>query len=260
MDEGLYRLHAEREDSYWWWVAKNRIILSLIERYSPRRAGPSASELRGRALDIGCGAGAVLRALSESYDSVGVDMSPLAREYCARRGFLAVDGMLPDGLPAEICRPASFDVIVASEVIEHVTADAASVSVLCGLLKPGGIIVCTVPAHMWLWSSHDDFNEHKRRYTSRALGKLFENAGGMERLILSEYQCVSMPLVAGARMVEKVRTRLTGKSPAEPSVRPLPGVLNTVLTKAFDVERFVLPWMNLPWGSSVICVYRRLAS
>lgn len=265
MDDALYRLHAEREETYWWWVGKNRIILSLIERYSTfpdPTPGVRVPKSR-RALDIGCGAGGVLARLTEKFDAAGIDMSPIARDYCAKRGLKALDGMLPDGLP--FTEPESFDVIVLSEVIEHVKEDRASVQTVARLLKPGGLLICTVPAHMWLWSSHDDFNFHHRRYTRHQFGALFEHltdaAGSplsLRPLVLSYYQAASMPLVAGARAIEKLRTRITGRPPREPDIKPLPGQMNWLLTKAFQIERHLLPHMRLPWGTSVISVHRRV--
>lgn len=262
MDEALYRLHAEREETYWWWVGKNRIILELVRRYGAGVGNRESGVGRRRALDIGCGAGALLTALSREpfgCDVVGVDMSPIAREYCKKRGFDVLDGMLPDKLPAEVARPESFDVIIMSEVIEHVPEDRASVQAVAKLLKPGGVMVCTVPAHMWLWSSHDDFNYHQRRYTREGFGKLFEGCGLTQR-VLSYYQLASMPLVVGARVVEKAKIKLTGKPPQEPEVKPLPGLVNWTLTKAFQAERHVLGrmgGMGLPTGTSVISVHTK---
>lgn len=277
MDEALYRLHAEREETYWWWVAKNRIILSLLGRYgtSPERsegaevARPPASRdqdpalrsglLRRTALDIGCGAGGVLARLAKTHDAVGIDMSPIARDYCAARGLTALDGSLPNDLPAAVLAQR-YDAIVMSEVVEHVPEDRASIHVVANLLKPGGVLLCTVPAHMWLWSSHDDFNFHQRRYTRRQFADLFENIPNvtLERLALSYYQSASLPLVVAGRLVEKARTKLSGKPPAEPGVRPLPGPINLALTKAFEVEKHLLPRTRLPWGTSVISVHRRV--
>ncbi len=263
VDEALYRLHAEREETYWWWVAKNRIILSLIARYSPPSHPTShiPHPTSCLALDIGCGAGGVLAKLSQppfNFDALGIDMSPIAREYCHKRALTAVDGSLPNALPPEI-KPNSYDVIVMSEVIEHVPEDRASVHAVAKLLKPGGLLICTVPAHMWLWSSHDDFNFHQRRYTRARFGELFRDIPGvrLEQLVLSYYQAASLPLVVAARLVEKAKTKLTGKPPAEPEVKPLPAPINFVLTKAFEVEQHLLPHTKLPWGTSVISVHRR---
>ncbi len=289
MDDALYRLHAEREETYWWWVAKNRIILSLVERYGRQEAGlglgaagatsTSAAASTGSrspasgsdaprpcALDIGCGAGALLTALSSppfGYHVTGIDMSPIARAYCKKRGFDVLDGALPDQLPAAITSRsparggAGYDLIVLSEVIEHVPEDRASIAACVDLLKPGGLVVCTVPAHMWLWSSHDDFNFHQRRYTRAGFGALFEGLP-VHTLVLSYYQLASMPLVVAARAAEKLRTRISGRAPSEPAVEPLPGPVNWVLTKAFEVEKHILPHVRLPSGTSVIAAYRRV--
>lgn len=278
MDDALYRLHAEREETYWWWVAKNRIILSLVERYGrvsglgARVSNPDSPETRNprpetrlSALDIGCGAGALLTALAAppfGYSVTGIDMSAIARDYCKKRGFDVLDGALPNQLPAQIVAHApsrggrGYDLIVLSEVIEHVPEDRASIAACVDLLKPGGVVVCTVPAHMWLWSSHDDFNYHQRRYTRSQFGALFHGLP-VERLVLSYYQLASMPLVVAARVVEKAKTRLSGKPPSEPTVEPLPGLVNWTLTKAFEVEKHVLPRLRLPSGTSVIAAYRR---
>lgn len=256
MDEALYRLHAECEETYWWWVAKNRIILSLVDRYAPRQSA-GAGHVRQRALDIGCGAGAVLAALAKKYEAVGLDSSPRSLDYIRARGLHAMQATLPNHLPFEASNPGDrFHVIVMSEVVEHVAEDRASVAAAAALLAPGGILICTVPAHRWLWSSHDEFNHHQRRYTRRQFSSLFAGLP-LTVLICSEYQCASMPLLLGARLLERLRTRLTGNAPAAPSVRPLPTLVNAPLRAAFEVEKYLLPHVRMPWGSSIITVHRR---
>lgn len=269
MDDALYRLHAEREETYWWWVAKNRIILSLVDRFLPAPGqAPSAHpgtngsahkpSALPRALDIGCGAGGVLARLAHPagrFDAVGIDLSPIAREYCANRGLTALDGSLPDGLP--FTAPDSFSLVILSEVVEHVAQDRESVAAVVRLLMPGGILICTVPAHQWLWSSHDEFNHHHRRYTRAGFGALFDGLP-VERLVLSYYQAASMPLVAGVRGLQKVQAAITGRRPHTPEVRPLPGPVNTLLRQTFEIEKLWLPHARLPWGTSVISVHRKL--
>lgn len=254
MDDALFHLHADREETYWWWVAKNRIILSLIDRYAPKRL---ETDPRLRALDIGCGAGAVLERLSRIFDAVGVDSSPIARQYCSKRGLTALPGALPHDLPFQ-SEPGGgpFDCIVLSEVIEHVPQDRESIAACSQLLRPGGIMVCTVPAHMWLWSSHDDFNHHQRRYSLAGFSSLFSGLP-LERLVQSPYQCASMPLLLAARLSERVGRAFGRPAPAEPTVRPLPVPLNAALRAAFEIEKFWLPHARLPWGSSIITVHRR---
>lgn len=256
MDDALYRLHAEREETYWWFVAKNRIIVSLVDRFLPPTA--FASGTRPRAFDIGCGCGGLLKLLSPRFEVIGLDMSPIAREYCAKRGFTALDGSLPDHLPFSAERGDAFDLIVMSEVLEHVEQDRAAVEAVVKLLKPSGLLVCTVPAHQWMWSSHDVYNHHFRRYSRAGFGSLFEGLP-LKRLALSYANSAMFLPMAAVRIATRV---LHGDKPADaahagPEIRPLPTMINTPLTGVFAAERFVIPHLPLPLGSSVMAAFRR---
>jgi SAM-dependent methyltransferase len=242
----MYEFHASREESYWWFVAKNRIIWSLIERF--HQPGYRTS------CDIGCGCGGLLARLAAKYQAVGVDMHPLARKACTERGLTAVDGSLPDNVPFQ---RESFDVIVCSEVIEHVERDREAVAAVCRLLRPGGLLVCTVPAHQWMWSAHDVYNHHFRRYTRAGFGALFSGLP-MERLALSYYNCSMFPPMAAVRLLGKVVGSGNALGSGGPEIKPLPRLINGVLTRVFAAERHWLPHARLPMGSSVIGVYRKL--
>src|SRR5262245_60730030 len=122
MDSALYGEMASCETTYWWFVAKRRIILTLLDRFIPAPAGAAA---RPRVCDIGCGCGALLRSLAGRYDAIGLDASAEARSHCAARGLCAIDGRLPDRLPLG---PSSLDAVVLSDVLEHVDADGESVA------------------------------------------------------------------------------------------------------------------------------------
>ena len=80
----------------------------------------------------------------------------------------------------------SIDRIVASEVLEHVDADAAAIDELVRGLRPGGTIAVTVPAWLpeWVcWSLSDDYHApaavggHVRIYTKAELSMKLERAG-----------------------------------------------------------------------------------
>lgn len=243
---------AALETRYWWFAAKRAIILHLLRRFlEPPHASPSG---RPRIADIGCGPGALLADLAASgLDGVGIDDSPDARALAAERGF--ADAVLPGSLPHDLpLEPASCDAVILSDVLEHVEADRASIIAAADLLRPGGLLIATVPAHPFLWTRRDEFHHHKRRYTRRAFRALF-GAAHLEPLLLSPYNTALFPALAAARLGK----RLLGLDRVGPDIRPLPGPVNAALRALFEAEKHILPRSPLPFGASLIAVYRRPA-
>lgn len=260
MEPVVYEQIAQLEETHWWHVARLRILRTLIDRYFPshsaRDAKAAVASTKPRLCDIGCGAGALLREMAGKFDVTGVDSSPIAREICARAGITVHDGTLPDGLPFA---DESFDVVVVADVLEHVPRDAPSVRTLARLLRPGGIVVATVPAHPWMWSKHDDAAHHQRRYTKRTLRAIFEPPSGdmppppLKREVLSYYNCLLFPPIAAVRLLGRALGRTGGSD-----LGVVPEPLNTLLSGVFGVERFLLPHCSLPTGVSLVAVYRRV--
>jgi SAM-dependent methyltransferase len=69
------------------------------------------------------------------------------------------------------------DVALALDVIEHIEDDRAFVGELFERIRPGGVLVVTVPAWPWLYSEHDVALGHWRRYTPGALEAVVSSAG-----------------------------------------------------------------------------------
>lgn len=247
MRDSCYHTHAALEDTYWWFVGKNRLVLSLVDRFIPKVDRP-------RILEVGCGTGGLLARLAQRGDAVGVDPSPLALQACDNRGLEAREAYLPDRIPFP---PGSFDVVVASEVIEHVEDDRASVRALVDLLSPGGLLVLTVPAFQWLWSRHDTANHHHRRYTTRRLASLLDGLD-TERLVLSYSNFAAFPAMAASRIVSKALAR--SDDTADARIRPLPAFINVPMRELFALEGRIIPHVRLPFGGSVAGAWRRIAT
>ncbi len=244
MHDGMHAEMGRLEETYWWFVAKNRIVLDLVRRFHQPHYRT--------ACDIGCGCGGVLARLARRYDAVGLDMHPYARDACAARGLRARDGSLPDHLPFA---PRSFDVVVCSEVIEHVEDDFAAARAVVGLLRPGGLLVTTVPAHQWMWSQHDVLNHHFRRYTRRTFMQRFVDLP-VEPLVCSYANMLTFPAMAAARLAGRFMGSRSLFGSGGGSIRPLSTPVNRLLTSAFAGERHLMPHRPLPMGSSVVCVFR----
>jgi SAM-dependent methyltransferase len=247
MDEALYTELAASERTYWWFVAKRSIILSLIDRYIE----PTVDGRPYRALDIGCGTGGLIEDLAGlGFAATGCDTHSASLEACRRLGLEVSAGTLPDDLPFT---DRAFDVIVLSDVLEHVEEDAASVEAVSALLAPRGILVCTVPAHPWMWTRRDDLHHHKRRYRRREFRRLFE-LETLDEELLGYYNSALFPVMIASRALSRVR-----RTDGIPDVRPLPRPLNALLRSVFGAEKHLLGRVPLPPGGSLVSVHRRVA-
>lgn len=98
----------------------------------------------GRALEVGCGYGAMSAVLSEhGFRVVGTELSERAATFCRSKGLsVAIAKTLP-------VRPRTFDLVVARHVIEHVTDPAAFTRTLVEATRPGGVVVVETE-HNWI--------------------------------------------------------------------------------------------------------------
>jgi len=157
-------------------------------------------------------------------------------------------GYLPDNVPYD---EGLFDVITALDVIEHIDDDVGSLKAMHSLLKPDGKIVITVPAYMFLWSSFDEINEHKRRYTRPELReKLIEAGFTIEKI--SYYNTLLFPAVFIVRMLNIILNR-DGASDIDMPSKPV----NSILGFIFGLEKYLLRAFNLPFGVSVLAVVKK---
>jgi len=191
----------------------------------------------------------MLTALDDVGQVYGMDMSDDAINFSKQVFNGKVEkGSLPDHIPYD---DGFFDLITALDVIEHVDRDIDSLKAMHSLLVPGGKVVITVPAYMFLWSSFDEMNEHKRRYTRKELETKLVQAGfTVEKL--TYYNTLLFPIVFVVRILNNILKR-DGASDIEMPSRPV----NFVLEKIFGIEKYLLRFVSLPFGVSVLAVVRK---
>ena len=142
-------------------------------------------------LDIGCGRGNVTRLLAPyARRTIASEITPEGARLAAETlagvpgvHVLAADVLALDGQHVAPLSMA-FDMVVLSEVLEHVDDDATALARCFSLLRPGGRLLVTVPAHPELWTDMDALIGHRRRYTRDELLARLRDAGfDIERVL-----------------------------------------------------------------------------
>lgn len=241
MNPGEYTKMFELEDHYWWFVGRRRLALKLLRSHT--------SVAKPDVLDLGCGTGVVLRELGEWASPTGLDMSDLALGFCRQRSL----GRLIKGDGSKLpIQDKQFDAIIGLDIFEHIEDDEAAFADAYRILRPGGILVLSVPAFRALWGPHDIALMHFRRYRASEVRQRLEKAGFVVRR--STYSVFFLfPIVVIWRLFEKRK-----KGPAKASLVSVPKWMNTTLIAFQDLEAMLISAMNLPWGSSVIAVAQRV--
>jgi SAM-dependent methyltransferase len=215
------------EDDHFWFKTRNEMISWLVQRVAAQV---------GHALEIGCGTGYLLLALREAL--------PSARSRAAR------DSGLCDAL----------DLVGAFDVLEHILDDRRVLDEIHRMLRPGGVLIATVPQHLWLWSAADEVAHHQRRYKVGELANKARNAG-----FNIQYQTSFAALTLSVLAASRLRSRLSKRGDSTESLdieTNVPRRLNAALKYVFRGEH-VLRRLGLPLplgGSQVIVRQSRTPS
>jgi SAM-dependent methyltransferase len=125
----------------------------------------------GRLLDVGCGNGPFRHLLDPAKISYqGVDVAEAAAFGYANPDVVYYDG---HALPFP---DAAFDLVLCTEVLEHIPDPAETIREMQRVLKPGGRLLLTIP-----WSARFHYQPHDyHRYTPSMLQRLFAAFSAVE--------------------------------------------------------------------------------
>ena len=188
MDLKEEEILGDQIKSHWYYRAKAAALLRDLRGQAPKEI-----------LDIGAGSGFFSRTLLKE--------TTAERATCVDIGYRQDKDECWHGKPIAFRRSIAHsqaDLVLAMDVIEHVGDDAALISAYCDLVPPGAKFIISVPAFNFLWSAHDVFLEHYRRYTLRSLEAAMRKGG----LIVDwshYYYAAVFPLAAGLRLAERLK-------------------------------------------------------
>lgn len=226
--------------SHWYYISKGRAIVSLI-----------GDAHHASVLDVGAGSGVFSRMLTA--DGIA------GRATCVDPNY--TDAHLKSASSARLRFQRSVDrtdasLVLMIDVIEHVDDDVALVSEYAAIAPDGARFVISVPAFNFLWSSHDDFLDHRRRYTLATLEKTVV-AAGLKPLSTRYFFGALFPAVAALRLADRA---LNGDREATASaLKSAPGWLNRSLVAIHDLERAALFPFNRVAGVTAFCLAEKPA-
>lgn len=239
MDTSTYAVEAKVESTHWWFVGRRKLISKIITALNIPHDMPI--------LDVGTGTGTNLRLLKDlRYTNVtGVDINETAIRFCLEKSLGKVKQGDICNLPFE---NNQFQLILATDIIEHVDNDLMALSEINRILLPGGIAIITVPAFQKLWGLQDKVSHHKRRYKVRQLKALVEKVGLYISKSFYFNYILFIPIWLARQIMHIFRIKLASENQINTPI------LNRILTHIFTFDVLSARWIRPPFGVSVMVV------
>lgn len=223
-------------NSHWYYKSKVSAIAKVLQPYK-----------KNTILDVGAGSAFFSKYLIENSDvkeSWCIDIA-YEKEYDENfaNGIIHYRRQCPEVTP---------DLVLFVDVLEHIENDSDFLNNYIEKVPSGCHFFISVPAFKFLWSQHDVFLKHKRRYTLKELEALISNSG--LSLVDSFYYFGSVfPLAVITRMANNL---FSNKNTPHSQLQKHSKFVNTVLSFLCSTEtKFMLK--NRLFGLSAVCIARK---
>lgn len=223
---------------HWYYKSKAKAVLRLIGLSVPSKI-----------LDVGAGSGFFSRYLlthSTAQEAWCVDTSyDVDSDFCIaekplhlRRSVESVDA----------------DLVLLMDVLEHVEDDVQLLKDYVEKVPRGSRFLISVPAFQFLWSGHDEFLDHKRRYTLAQLKNVVATAG-LSVTGGSYYFGMVFPIAATLRLASK--WRCNRGEPSKSQLKSHHPLVNATLTMLCRSELPLIRFNHFA-GLTVFCLAERV--
>jgi SAM-dependent methyltransferase len=243
----LLELTALAERSHFWFRGFRWFLRPLLAR-----AAPSP---RGRILDCGCGTGSNLRMLEPFGEVYGFDLTWRGLQFAHAHGRRRIAQASIGSIPFQT---GTFDLVTSFDVFQCLPdpVEQAAAAEMARVLKPGGAAVFNFAALEVLRGSHSAFAEEVRRYTPGGVRRLLEGAGLVVERLSFAYASL-FPLMLAVRVGHRYLGRNGEAESGEWEIEVPSTPVNTLLTAAVGAEALALRAVNMPFGSSLMCLARK---
>jgi 2-polyprenyl-3-methyl-5-hydroxy-6-metoxy-1,4-benzoquinol methylase len=224
-------------DAHWYYYSKAKAMMRLLD-------GSSLSKV----LDVGAGSGFFSRQLlkySSAEEAWCVDISYDTDSDSHEAGKALYSRRSIDSVKANL--------VLFMDVLEHVDDDVELLKIYITKVPRNSRFLISVPAFQFLWSGHDDFLGHKRRYTLNKLDKVVRNAG-LKVEYLVYYFGIVFPIAAILRLSQNLRH--DKNDPRSQLTRHHPIVNGTL--KALCYSELPLMMLNRFAGLTIFCLAKSI--
>lgn len=244
----LLELTALAERSHFWFRGFRWFITPLLAR-------AAAGQVRGRILDCGCGTGSNLAMLEPFGEVFGFDLTWRGLAFAHERGHRRIARASIGAIPFQ---SGSFDIVTSFDVFQCLPdpLESAAAHEMARVLKPGGAAVLNFAALDVLRGAHSVLAEEVRRYSRERVRQVMEGAGlRVERLT---FVFASLfPLMLAARVGHRWTRRGGEAEVGEWEITVPWAPINAALTLAVGAEALALRGLDMPVGSSLMCLARK---
>jgi len=235
------------EKNNFWYISRNVVLKIIFKKFLKSKICD--------VLEVGCGNGIVLSALSElkNLRLTGADIYLTGIKFAKTQvpgvNFIQINA---EEIPFE----NSFDAVGCFDVLEHIENDRKVLTQLYKTLKRNSHLFITVPQYQWLWSEIDEIDRHKRRYSRNEIIEKVKKAGFAVQYV-NCFAFAIFPLVLISRFSRKRKKEnaTISNSPVYyPEIQISP-ITNFILRAIMRIDEFCYRAnIKIPFGSSILLV------
>lgn len=232
-------------DRHFWYLGRRLIIYNMIKNFSHKEM---------KMLEIGCGIGDVTKYLYRK--DIDIETSDIYLNVLKMlKGKLGIKCYQLDA--ENIPFKEEYDIIGIFDVLEHIDNDNKVLKDINYALRKSGRVIITVPAFKFLWSYCDNVSCHKKRYVKKMLKKKLEENGFQIERISYMFFFIS-PLIMVSRIIGKFFVKKEKQQAMVENELKIIPIINNVFYYLMKIEAYIVKYLNLPFGTSLIAVARKV--
>lgn len=235
------------ENYHWWWEGRRELIRQFLQQADITRV-----------LDVGMGTGNTVLFIQSMYpdaEVIGMDNDPESIRFARRKGIKKIVRSDATHIPFP---DKSFDAVLFLDVLEHIPDHLKALDEAKRVLRKNGIVIITAPALKFIWSIHDENQNHCRRYTRREIQYLANRAGLKVEFLGYFNFLLSAPIII-MRLLSNLKS-FSFLSEYDSSLNydiARKKFINRLIRKMFIGEISLLKKIRYPIGISVAALLRK---